>query len=37
MIDDEVYSVLISLVFKLALFCRFHREIIQQIQEVVTS
>ena len=36
-IDDEVYSVLISLVFKLAHVCRFRAEILQQIQHSVNN
>jgi hypothetical protein len=34
---DEVDSVLISLVFKLAHVCRFHAEILQQIQHSVNN
>ena len=36
-IDDEVDSVLISLVFKLAHVCRFRAEILQQIQHSVNN
>ena len=36
-INDEVDSVLISLVFKLAHVCRFHVEILQQIQHSVNN
>ena len=35
MIEDEVYSVFISLVLKPALFCCLHIDIIQQIQQTV--